>query len=65
MVANKKTKKNCREVKAILQSLQQIGTDRFPEAGAASESGQNVTTLESLTNRRDMAQTSGQPGRSG
>jgi hypothetical protein len=65
MVANQEDDEKLREVKAVLQSLSQIGSDRFPAAGGPSEFGQNATTLESLTNRRNMSQTPGQPARPG
>ena len=65
MVANQEDDEKLREVKAVLQSLSQIGSDRFPAAGGPSEFGQNATTLESLTNRRNVSQTPGQPARPG
>ena len=65
MVANQEDDEKLREVKAVLQSLSQLGADRFPAAGGPSEFGPNVTTLESLTNRRNMSQAPGQPARPG
>ncbi|MGO9484448.1 MAG: hypothetical protein ACLPX9_07675 [Rhodomicrobium sp.] len=59
MIAKKEDEKKLSEVREILQSLQKIGIDRPPEAGAANKPGHNVTSLESVANRRGGAQASG------
>jgi hypothetical protein len=57
MVA-KQDDERLREVKAVLQSLSQIGGDRPPAVSATGETGHNVSTLESA-GRRSVSRTPG------